>query len=188
MPFLEALLIAVGLSMDSLAASTAGGVMLRSYKRAYVFKIAFTMAASQAIMMLIGFFVGDTFDHYIHDYDHWIAFLLLSYLGGHMIYEGCVKTNKDNKTFNPVHNKTLLGMAFATSIDAMAVGISMAFLHSSILPLFLTIGVVTFIFSAFGVYFGYNFSNKTRVNFNIIGGIILIGIGLKILIEHLFFH
>jgi putative Mn2+ efflux pump MntP len=186
MYFVEILLLAVGLSMDSLAVSTAGGVVLRNYRPYCMLKIASVMALFQVGMTLIGFLLGDTFAEYIHDYDHWIAFALLVYLGGRMMYEGYYEKEKDDKPFDPMRNKTLCGMGLATSIDALAVGISLALLHSPILTPLIVIGLVTFILSAFGVYFGSRFGGETRINLNIAGGLILVGIGCKILIEHLF--
>ena len=186
MYFIEILFLAVALSMDSFAVSTAGGVVLRNYRPYCMLKIAFVMALFQAGMTLIGFLLGGAFDEYICDYDHWIAFVLLIYLGGRMMYEGYYGKEEGDKPFDPMKNKTLCSMAFATSIDALAVGISLALLHSPILTPLVIIWIVTFPLSPFGVYFGSRFGGNTRINLNIVGGLILVGIGCKILIEHLF--
>ncbi|MDR3252635.1 MAG: manganese efflux pump MntP family protein [Tannerella sp.] len=195
MSFIEIVLLAVGLSMDSLAVSLAGGAVISDYRPYCLVKIASVMALFQAGMTFIGSLAGSSFYQYICEYDHWVAFALLLYLGCRMIYEGC-RHNKDDcqkKAFNPMNNRTLLSMALATSIDALAVGISFAMLRTSpvetgvsnsIATPVITIFAVTFLFSAIGVYCGHRFGCKTRINMNILGGLILIGIGSKILIEH----
>lgn len=186
MYFAEIVLLAVGLSMDSLAVSTAGGVVLRNYRPYCMLKIASVMALFQVGMTLTGFLLGDVFAEYIRNFDHWIAFALLVYLGGRMMYEGYYGKEKEDAPFDPMRNKTLCSMGLATSIDALAIGISFALLHSPILPPLVAIGLITFALSAFGVYFGARFGGRTRINLNIVGGLILTGIGCKILIEHLF--
>ena len=136
-------------------------------------------------MTVIGYIAGKGFEKYICAFDHWIAFFLLFYLGSKMIYEGMKNKKQDASCcFNPLKNKTLAGLGIATSIDALAIGISLAILKSDIAIQALTIGLVTFAFSAFGVYFGNRFGNRINLRIEFIGGLILIGIGVKILIEH----
>ena len=171
MSFLEIVLLAVGLSMDSLAVSVTGGALIQNYRHHHMLKIGCVMGIFQAGMTIAGYLAGMSFKKYITAFDHWIAFLLLLYLGGKMIYES-----------------TLCGLGIATSIDALAVGISLACIESAIALEALTIGIVTFLFSAFGVYFGNHFSRKIDLKLDLIGGLILIGIGTKILIEHLYFN
>lgn len=187
MSFIEIVLLAVGLSMDSLAVSVTGGAVIQNCKFCHIVKIGTVMGLFQAGMTLAGYLAGMGFKKYITAFDHWIAFLLLLYLGGKMIYES-TKSNEDDCKANPLCNKTLCGLGIATSIDAMAVGISLACLESTIALEALTIGVVTFIFSAFGVYFGHRFGSKMDLKLDLIGGLILIGIGAKILIEHTLFN
>lgn len=186
MLFIEILLIAVGLSMDSLAVSVTGGAVIRNCTAGNIVKIAAVLGLFQASMTAIGYLVGMGFEKYICAFDHWIAFALLLYLGGKMIYDSQKDDGEDCK-YNPLCNKTLCGLGIATSIDALAVGISLAILKTPILLEAATIGVVTFTISAFGVYFGSRFGRKVDLKLELIGGIILIAIGSKILVEHLFF-
>lgn len=187
MSFLEIIFLAIGLSMDSLAVSVTGGAVIGNCKVCHIFKIGTVMGLFQAGMTILGYLIGIGFEKYITAFDHWIAFVLLFYLGGKMIYDSMQKEN-DECGINPLCNKTLFGLAIATSIDALAVGISLAFLKSAILLEASTIGIITFLLSAFGVYFGSRFSNRVNLKLDLIGGLILIGIGLKILIGHLYFN
>ena len=172
MSIIEIVLLAIGLSMDSLAVS----VMV---------KIGSFMGITQATMTVLGYLAGVGFQKYITAFDHWIAFVLLLYLGGKMIYDSTQEEDEDCKT-NPLCNKTLFGLSIATSIDALAIGISLAILKSDIVIQASLIGIVTFLMSAFGVYFGSRFGRKVDLKLDLLGGLILIGIGAKILIEHLF--
>lgn len=187
MSFIEIVLLAVGLSMDSLAVSITGGALISDYKHHHMLKIGFVMGVFQAGMTLLGYVAGLSFLKYITAYDHWIAFGLLFYLGGKMVYES-TQDKEECKKMNPLSYKTLCGLGIATSIDALAVGISLVCLNSKIALEALTIGVVTFLFSAFGVYFGNRFGRKIDLKLDLIGGLILIAIGIKILIEHLYFN
>ena len=187
MSFIEIVLLAVGLSMDSLAVSVTGGALIQNYKHRHMLKIGLVMGVFQAGMTLAGYLAGLGFKKYITAFDHWIAFVLLLYLGGKMIYESTQDKEEDSKT-NPLCYKTLCGLGVATSIDALAIGISLACLESAIALEALTIGVVTFLISAFGVRFGNHFGRKIDLKLDLIGGLILIAIGTKILIEHIFFN
>lgn len=186
MSFIEIILLATGLSMDSLAVSVAGGAAIQKLKIHNILKIAVVLGIFQAGMTVIGYIAGKGFEKYICTFDHWIAFILLFYLGSKMIYDEIQNKEEDSCCFNPLNNKTLAGLGIATSIDALAIGISLAVLKSPIVIQALTIGLVTFAFSAFGVYFGSRFGKKVNLRIELIGGLILIGIGTKILVEHMF--
>lgn len=187
MLFIDYLLLAIGLSMDSLAVSVTSGAVLKSKCTVgNIVKIASVLAFFQAGLTVIGYTVGCGFEKHIKAFDHWIAFFMLLYLGGKMIYDS-TQVKVEDKKFDPLNIKTLCGLGIATSIDALAVGISVAIIQSTLLALAITIGIVTFIFSASGVHFGYRFGQKINIKLDLIGGIILIAIGTRILIEHLFF-
>ena len=182
MGIISILLIAVGLAMDSLAVSISGGIVMRPFCMRQSLRLALTMGIFQGGMTLLGWLMGVSFSSYITAFDHWIAFILLGFLGGKMIYESF---GEEETTISSFSTKTLLTLGVATSIDALAVGVSMAFLKTSIyFPAFI-IGFVTFSLSLIGVISGYRFGKIKGVNVELLGGIILITIGVKILIEHL---
>ena len=182
MGIITILLIAVGLAMDSLAVSISGGIVMRPFCRRQSLRLALTMGGFQGGMTLLGWLMGVSFSSYITTFDHWIAFILLGFLGGKMIYESF---EEEETTISSFSTKTLLTLGVATSIDALAVGVSMAFLKTSIyFPAFI-IGFVTFALSLIGVIGGYRFGKIKGINVELFGGIILIAIGVKILIEHL---
>ena len=191
MSFLEIVLLAVGLSMDSLAVSVTGGALIQNYRHHHMLKIGCVMGVFQAGMTIAGYLAGMSFKKYITAFDHWIAFLLLLYLGGKMIYESTQKQEEDCRT-NPLCYKTLCGLGIATSIDALAIGISFALLginnYTEILSPILIIGFVSFVMSLIGLYFGIKCGCgcARKLKAELWGGIILVAIGLKILIEHLF--
>lgn len=187
MLYSEIILLAIGLSMDSLAVSIASGAVIQNYKYNNGIKIASVLGVFQAGMTVIGYITGLGFEKYICAFDHWIAFILLFYLGVKMIYEEYHKDDTTETGFNPLKLKTLAGLGIATSIDALAVGVSLALLKSSIIIEASIIGLTTFGFSAFGVYFGSRFGKKINLRIELIGGLILIGIGVKILLEHILF-
>jgi len=172
--------------MDSLAVSVTGGAVIRNCTFGNIMKVGTVMGVFQAGMTLIGYAAGMTFERYITFYDHWIAFGLLLYLGSKMIYDSTLD-DKEECEHDPLCNKTLCGLAIATSIDALAIGVSLAILNTTIFLQASTIGVVTFLFSAFGVYFGSRVGSKVDLKLDLIGGIILIAIGGKILAEHTIF-
>lgn len=180
-------LIALSLSFDSFAVSVGSGLSLcRKHLRfSDAFKIAFTLAIFQGIMPLLGWVLGLTVRNFIQQADHWIALILLCFLGIRMIIEGR-KPIEEKKVKNPTNWKVLITMAIATSIDALAVGISFSFLYDKILIPVIIIGVTTFIVSLSGIYMGKKAGKSIAGKAEIIGGIILIGIGLKIFIEHIF--
>lgn len=186
MDLITIILIAIGLSMDSLAVSIASGVTIKYFKLKNVFKIAIFLAMFQGLMPVVGWAAGIGFKQYIESYDHWIAFLLLSFLGVKMIVDGNKEDEKN--PCNPLKMAVLIGLSIATSIDALAVGVSFAFLNISIITPVLIIGLTTFLVSVSGLYLGIKIGAKYDFKIELIGGIILIGIGIKILIEHIFFH
>ena len=182
MGIISILLIAVGLAMDSLAVSISGGIVMRPFCMRQSLRLALTMGIFQGGMTLLGWLMGVSFSSYITAFDHWIAFILLGFLGGKMIYDSF---GEEETTISSFSTKTLLTLGVATSIDALAVGVSMAFLKTSIyFPAFI-IGFVTFALSLIGVISGYRFGKIKGINVELFGGIILIAIGVKILIEHL---
>ena len=178
------LLIAVGLSFDTFAVSVSSGLTIRQIRFFQAVKIAFTLAFFQSLMPLIGWILGNQVAGYIASYDHWFAFGLLSLLGLKMIYES-LKNDKENSNFNPLNLVVLLGMSIATSIDALVVGVSFALIEINLYWSIFIIGVVTFLVAMIGMLFGKKVGGKLGKRMEIIGGLILIGIGIKILLEHL---
>lgn len=182
MGIIAVLLIAVGLAMDSLAVSISAGIVMQPFSRRQALRLALTMGLFQGGMTVLGWLLGASFSSYITAFDHWIAFVLLGFLGGKMIYESFHPEETPISSFS---TQTLVTLGVATSIDALAVGVSMAFLQTGIyFPAFM-IAIITFGLSLAGVFFGYRFGKIKGINVELIGGIILIAIGTKILIEHL---
>ena len=189
----EIWLLAVALAMDCFAVSIANGIVLKRFQWRPVLTMAFAFGLFQALMPLIGWLCANTFSHLIEDVDHWIAFAILAFLGGRMIVESFKGEECEHK-LNPKSLKTVFTMAVATSIDALAVGFSFAFLgindYMSILSPIGIIGLVSFLMSFVGLLFGIQCGCKYahRLKAELWGGIILVAIGVKILIEHLFFQ
>lgn len=186
----EILLIAIGLAMDCLAVSIASGIIIKKVEWRTMLTMAFFFGLFQAAMPFVGWLFASRFSHLIESVDHWIAFLLLLFLGGKMIIES-FKEDDCKKDFNPASLKVVLALAVATSIDALAVGVSFAFLGMSTIDAILMpisiIGLVSFIMSLCGLLFGIFFGCRHNMRVELWGGLILITIGCKILIEHLFF-
>ena len=170
--------------MDAFAVSITSGLTIKSLKINNALKIAIFFGLFQAIMPLIGWLAGLSFRDFISDVDHWMAFGLLSVIGCKMIYESS-KMELNKKKINPLNIYVLLVLSVATSIDALAVGLSLSFLKVSIVLPAVIIGIVTFLLSIIGVYFGNRFGHYFERKIEIFGGLILICIGIKILIEHL---
>lgn len=181
MGYLSILLIALGLSMDSLAVCISGGILMKRFCIRQSLKMALIMGFFQGGMTLLGWSLGIRFSSYIQDFDHWIAFLLLAYLGGKMIYESL---QKEESHLLSLSDKTLLTLGIATSIDALAVGVGLAFLKTDIWMPAVIIAFTTFILSLSGVCCGFRFGKIKNINVEFLGGLILIAIGTKILIEH----
>ncbi len=180
------LLIGVGLSLDSFAVSVSCGLMRREIRFKQAIIVAGCLAFFQAIFPVIGWLIGNTIKGLISSVDHWIAFALLVFIGARMIIEG-VKPDGKLNFFNPFEFKMLIGLSVATSIDALVVGLSFGFLDMQILFPIVVIGSVTFIASMLGMLFGKNIPAKRSHQSLIIGGIILALIGIKILVEHVWF-
>lgn len=188
MDLISIIIIGIGLSMDCFAVSISKGVCLKKFKFKRVFRMAALFGLFQAIMPLIGYFLGFSFAQDIKDYDHWIAFFLLGFIGLKMFLEGLKPVNFTCETTqNPFRWKLLLTLSVATSIDAMATGIVFVTFPTQIALAVLIIGFISFLFSIFGVYLGIRFRHRIKINPELAGGIILIAIGIKILIEHLFY-
>jgi putative Mn2+ efflux pump MntP len=186
--FVTLFLMGVGLSMDAFAVSICKGLSMRKVNKKQCFVIALFFGGFQALMPLIGWLLGSRFEQYITGVDHWIAFVLLGIIGGKMVLESmkCSDEAVEIKKMDPpLDIKELFLLAVATSIDALAVGITFAFLDTPIVEAITIIGVTTFIISAAGVYVGNFAGNRYQKKAELAGGIILILIGLKILLEHL---
>ena len=182
MSFIELFLIAVGLSMDAFAVSVCKGLSVKRLSPKHALLVGIYFGGFQFLMPVIGYLLGFRFEHIITNIDHWIAFVLLAFIGGNMIKESFGKSEELNDDFS---FKTMLMMAVATSIDALAVGITFAFLSVRILPAAGLIGITTFIISGAGIYIGNVFGAKYKSRAELAGGVILILIGAKILLEHL---
>jgi len=184
MNIIQIVLLSVGLAMDAFAVSLASGFSLKKSYIVWGFIIALFFGGFQTIMPVIGWFGGSLFQKYIEKYDHWVAFGLLFIIGCRMMYEAFL-THPEKKLIQPTNVIVLLGLAIATSIDALAVGLSFSLLHTPILIPAIIIGIITFILSFGGVQVGRKLGLKWGKGAHIVGGIVLILIGLKILFEHL---
>ena len=182
MNFGELLIFSVGLAMDAFAVSICKGLCMRRIKWQNALCAGLWFGAFQALMPLIGFFLGSTFSEYVKAYDHWIAFGLLFLIGANMIREAIFSDEKENGDFGV---KTMLPLAVATSIDALAVGVSFAMSDVSIIPAVTVIGCVTLFLSSLGVLAGHMIGERFGKTAQIVGGVILILIGTKILLEDL---
>ena len=186
MGFLGLLMIALGLSMDAFAVSICKGLATPRVAPRHMLIAGVWFGGFQALMPLIGYFLGATFREYIEDYDHWIAFVLLVFIGGNMLREAFGKDDEEEECSACFGFKTMLLMAIATSIDALAIGVSFALLPDvNIWFAIASIGVITFLFSGIGVKIGNVFGVKYKKRAEIAGGVILILMGIKILLEHL---
>ena len=182
MGFVELFLIAVGLSMDAFAVSVCKGLSVKKVGVKHAALAGLYFGGFQFLMPVIGYLLGFRFESVIETVDHWVAFVLLAFIGGIMIKESFGKAEELNDDFGV---KTMLLMAVATSIDALAVGITFAFLEVQILPAAGLIGVTTFLLSFVGIYIGNVFGARYKSRAELAGGVILVLIGAKILLEHL---
>lgn len=182
MDIITVLLIAVGLAMDALAVSIAKGMAISRNRRKAALTLGVFFGGFQMLMPAIGWFVGATFEEIIAGVDHWIAFGLLTFIGLKMIYDSTKKDGDGQEETLKLHS--VLTLAVATSIDALMVGLSFAFLNTSIFEPIIAIGLVTFLLSVTGFFFGCGLGQVFGNRMKIIGGIILIVIGLRILLEH----
>lgn len=186
--FIELFLLGVGLSMDAFAVSVCKGLGMRKLNKKQAVIIGLYFGGFQALMPLIGWLLGSQFQKYITSIDHWIAFILLGFIGGKMIIEAVREWNEEEiveVTDAPIDHKNILVLAVATSIDALAVGITFAFLNTPIIEAISIIGITTFVLSIIGVIVGNFFGSKYKSKAEFIGGLILVLLGVKILLEHL---
>lgn len=182
MSFITIVIIAIGLAMDAFAVSISNSCSLRNMKISGAITMSLFFGFFQGIMPIIGWFGGSTVSIYIQPVAHWIAFGLLTIIGIKMIYESFQMDETDDRC--SLSLKVLILLSIATSIDALAVGISLSCMQIDIIFPALLIGVITFAFSLFGVYLGKQFGHIFESKIEIFGGLVLIGIGVKILLEH----
>lgn len=184
MDLLSLLLLAVGLSMDAFAVSICKGLAVGKVKAKHMCIVGAWFGGFQALMPTVGYLLGTRFEKYITAVDHWIAFVLLMLIGANMIREALSKGEEEEADAS-LSFKTMLLLAVATSIDALAVGVTFAFLQVNIVPAALTIGATTFLISAIGVKVGSVFGLRYKKRAELAGGAILCLLGVKILLEHL---
>ena len=181
--FVELLLLSVGLGMDAFAVSVCKGISMKKMNWKKVCIIGLYFGGFQALMPVLGYFLGSTFESVISNLDHWIAFGLLAIIGGNMIKDAF---SKECDSFDDdVRFKAMIVLAIATSIDALAVGITFAFLKVNLILAISMIGVITFILAIVGTKVGNRFGDKYEKKAELVGGVILILLGIKILLEHM---
>ena len=186
--FIELLLMGVGLAMDAFAVSVCKGLSMKKLNKKQAVVIGLYFGGFQALMPLVGWVLGSQFQQYITNIDHWIAFVLLGFIGGKMVIQAVKEWNEEDIVEvkdQPLDHKNMFMLAIATSIDALAVGITFAFLETPIIEAITIIGITTMIISIIGVVVGNFFGGKYKHKAELVGGVILILLGLKILIEHL---
>ncbi|MDD6651699.1 MAG: manganese efflux pump MntP family protein [Eggerthellales bacterium] len=193
MGFVELVLLGVSLAMDAFAVSVCKGLGMKKVNYVHAFVIALFFGGFQALMPAIGWFLGAQLQSFIEPVDHWVAFILLAFIGGKMLWDGIRGDGEEEESCETCKDSEKLDipelfmLAIATSIDALAVGITFAFLKVNVVVAVTIIGVVTAIISFAGVAIGNKFGSKYERPSTIAGGVVLILIGLKILVEHLFF-
>ena len=186
MEFVTILIIAVGLAMDAFAVSIASGGMYKQLSVKHSLRMAVFFGGFQAFMPLVGSLAGLSVKNRIANYDHWIAFGVLTAIGGKMIYES-VKIKSAENNFNPADILVLLVLAVATSIDALAVGFTLSLITAHFVLAVIIIGLVTFVLSYVGVYIGKKLGHFFESKIEALGGLVLIGLGFKILLQHWLF-
>lgn len=186
MSIYELILIAAALSMDAFAVAVCKGLTMKKIDHGYALALSLFFGFFQAFMPTIGWLLGTRFEKYIKEFDHWIAFALLAFIGGKMLWE-CFTGDDNNAggSTSVIDLKEITVLAVATSIDALAAGITFACLNVNIIPSASLIGLTTFTISYFGVIIGNKFGSRYKTKAEITGGIVLILIGVKILLEHL---
>ena len=185
---IELFLLGVGLSMDAFAVAVCKGLGMRKLNKKQALIIGLYFGGFQALMPFVGWLLGSQFQKYITSIDHWIAFILLGFIGGKMMIEALHEWNEEETVDvidAPIDHKNMLVLAVATSIDALAVGITFAFLNTPILEAITIIGITTLVISIAGVVVGNFFGSKYKSKAEFVGGLILVLLGLKILLEHL---
>ena len=184
MGFFELFLIGIGLSMDAFAVAICKGLGMERINKRDTLLLALFFGGFQALMPLTGYLLGSRFASYIERWDHWIAFVLLAFIGGNMIRESREQEEEEIEHGGSIRYRELFTLAVATSIDALAVGVSFAFLGVHIAPAVTLIGCTTFVLTLVGVWVGNLFGSRYKSRAELTGGIILILIGVKILLEH----
>ena len=185
---IELFLLGVGLSMDAFAVSVCKGLGMRKLNKKQALIIGLYFGGFQALMPFVGWLLGSQFQKYITSIDHWIAFILLGFIGGKMMIEAVREWNEEEVVDvmdSPIDHKNMLVLAVATSIDALTVGITFAFLGTPIVEAITIIGITTMVISIAGVVVGNFFGSRYKSKAEFIGGLILVLLGLKILLEHL---
>lgn len=183
--FSELFLIGIGLSMDAFAVALCKGLGMKRLDVRQAFVIGLFFGGFQALMPFIGWLLGMQFEKYITNIDHWIAFALLAFIGGKMIFDALRENGESEEDDGCLNLKELFVLAVATSIDALAVGVTFAFIGTDIAPAVGIIGVTTFLLSLAGVFIGHRFGLRFKSKAELAGGAVLVLIGLKILLEHL---
>lgn len=178
------ILVGIGLSFDTFAVSISTGLVANHIRFWQATKVALVLAFFQGLMPLVGWLVGIQVEGYVKEFDHWLAFSLLSLIGGKMILES-LKPEEKRNNFNPFKPVVLIGMAISTSIDALVVGVTFAFIDVNIYLSVFIIGFITYVVAMLGMLFGKKAGERFGKRMEIVGGIMLVLIGLKILIEHL---
>jgi manganese efflux pump family protein len=187
MNIIEVVWIAIGLAMDAFAVAIACSIALQSVSPRQVFRIAFHFGLFQGIMPILGWSAGLSARGFIASWDHWVAFGLLAFIGGRAILESLKKDSSNLKESDPTKGIMLVGFSLATSIDALAVGVSLAAVNVAIWQPAVIIGIVTLALSTLGMLFGNKLGTRLGHRVEMLGGIILVGIGLKILLSHTVF-
>ncbi len=185
MSLLELFVLAVGLSMDAFAVSICKGLSVQKLEWKHALICGVYFGGFQALMPFLGWLLGSQFQGMIQNVDHWVAFVLLCLIGGNMVRES--RSQEEECPDASFSWKTMLPLAVATSIDALAVGVTFAFLEVQILPAICFIGVITFVCSALGVKIGHVFGLRYKSKAELVGGLVLLAMGCKILVDHLFF-
>lgn len=186
MELITVTIIALALAMDAFAVSIASGTIYKKLKIKYAFRIALFFGTFQAVMPLVGCAAALTVSKYIETFDHWIAFALLTAVGIKMIYES-FKIKSTSQSLDPTKFLVLIILSVATSIDALAVGFTLSIITSSVITAAVIIGLITFLLSYIGVFVGSRLGHFFESRIEAIGGLVIIAIGLKILIQHLIF-
>lgn len=188
MNYAELLVVSIGLAMDAFAVAICKGLSVKKLSPKHPIVIGLYFGFFQAMMPLLGFLLGKQFSDKISSIDHWVAFILLGVIGINMVLEAKKKDVEaccEETSDNVLKFTSMLVLSIATSVDALAVGITLAFLHVNIFTAILFIGITTFIISMAGVHIGHGFGCKFKAKAELLGGFLLVLLGVKILIEHL---